>query len=550
MENKYVLLGFASVLGLLILASLVVGLSISNPFSVSLSNSTNSGSVSVSGDDLFNVTTSLPVSKEDSTNKVKFTLTNTTAIINVTSATFTISAQELSDVGFLDTYSVAFELDSVNASNSSDTDKFNITASYQNTEYCSETISNNIDVEITDIITQSGLGDDDNYWYPMDDVEIEVKVSYDGSDTKDEFQNGELSWAIYTSDGKQIMDGTEDIADIEDGDDDTVYISFRVDPDDFDSEVEDYILYISATGEEDYSESSKSNADICASSDPESIDLRVNDDFVTLDNLELSSGLNTTQCGEEIQINGDVWNIGSDKQKEVSVRVYSSELGLNKYLDVGDISAFDNEVLPLLSFKIPENATAKTYTIRFEVLDESGDIYENNDDDVSSSFAFPLKVEGTCGLPSSTLSISIPEAVEGISGKDLVVKTSITNLGTSIVSLTLSPKDYSGWASSMNVEPQVLILGAGETKEASFTFKTKEDVSGDKTFNLEVLSSGKVVSTKPFSVTLSESSNIFTGLIDKIKSGVGASWYLWLIGAINLILIIVIIVVAVKVARK
>jgi|GEM_PF-1503410 len=547
MENKNILLGLASVLGVLLLAGLTFSLAISNPSSVSLSNSTNSGSVSISGDNLFNVTSSLPVSQTNGS--VKFTLTNSTVLENLSSMTFSILAQEVADINFLETYSTIFVLNAVNSTNSSDTTTFNITASYENTEYCSDKLTNNVDVEIKDIATKSGFGDDDNYWYPLDEVEIEVKVSYDASDSKDEFQNGELNWAIYTSENKKILDGTEDIADLEDGDDDTIYISFKVDVDDFDPDVDDYKLYISATGKEDYDDSSKTDVDVCSSSSPENINLRVNNDFVVLDSLELSSGLNTTACGAEVQINGDVWNIGSDNQDEVSVWVYNSDLGLNKNLEVGDISSFDNEVLPLLSFKVPENVTAKTYAIRFEVLDQDGDVYENTDDD-KAIFFFPLSVEGTCGLPVVPLSISTPEPISGMAGKDLTVKTLITNLGTSMVSLTLSPKDYSSWTSSMNVEPQVLILSAGETKEVNITFKTKEDASGENSFNLEVISSGKVVSTKPFSVTLKESTNFFSGFIDKIKSGVGTSWYLWLIGVINLVLIVVIIIVAVKVARK
>ena len=77
------------------------------------------------------------------------------------------------------------------------------------------------------------------------------------------------------------------------------------------------------------------------------------------------------------------------------------------------------------------------------------------------------------------------------------------------------------------------------------TFDVKKDVSGEKTFNIEILSENELVLSQPVSVIIEKSGFSFTGGVIS-----GDNWYLWGIGAINFILIIVIIFVAIRVARK
>ena len=68
-------------------------------------------------------------------------------------------------------------------------------------------------------------------------------------------------------------------------------------------------------------------------------------------------------------------------------------------------------------------------------------------------------------------------------------------------------------------------------------------ISGDQTFNIQVISGSEAVADQPVSVTIEPGAS-------GIAQMLGANWYIWLIGLLNLILVIVIIIVAVRVAKK
>jgi hypothetical protein len=57
------------------------------------------------------------------------------------------------------------------------------------------------------------------------------------------------------------------------------------------------------------------------------------------------------------------------------------------------------------------------------------------------------------------------------------------------------------------------------------------------------MSGNELVASQPISVTITQSKFSFSDTF-------GKNWYIWLIGALNLILIIVIISVAVRIAKK
>ena len=40
--------------------------------------------------------------------------------------------------------------------------------------------------------------------------------------------------------------------------------------------------------------------------------------------------LKLSQCGSEVIISGDVWNIGSKDQNDVYIEIYNSELGIDE----------------------------------------------------------------------------------------------------------------------------------------------------------------------------------------------------------------------------
>ncbi len=500
--------------------------------SVSLSNSNPSVTITITGSENFTITDLPPF--QDASGKVKFT--NSVLIYGDKTASFSITATEIGSVNFLDSYSTPFVLTAQGISGN--TVSFTITANYENSNFCSEKVNSNIDIKIDSINVKSGFGKDEDYWYPLDEVEVEVKVKYDGG-SKDKFQDGQLDWALYTKAGDLITDGDENIKDLKDGKDETITISFQLDPSDLDVGTEDYVLYVSATGTEDLD--SGNGGDICDSKS-QNIEIRMDDDFVVLDDIKFLP--DPASCGSEVEITTDVWNIGADDQDDVSVKVMIDELKINQLVEIGSIDSFDKETLEL-KINLPKDAQEKNYAVKLWVYNSDNDIYQNSEDDYSK-FEVQLPISGSCSVaPQVTVSASLESG--GNSGKPLTVKATITNTGTDLETFSVNIAGYDSFASSATLDQNTVAIGAGQSKDVLITLDINKNISGEQSFNIAVSSNGKTLATQPVQVTIQASSGLggITGGI--INEG---NWYLWGIGVLNVILVIIIIIVAIRIARS
>ena len=129
----------------------------------------------------------------------------------------------------------------------------------------------------------------------------------------------------------------------------------------------------------------------------------------------------------------------------------------------------------------------------------------------------------------------------GTAGSELIIKTTITNTATESATYTFNIAGHASWATLSGVEPNTLTLNAGESKEVLVKFNVNSDVSGDQSFQIEVLEGTELVARQPVSVPIESG---FSGF------SLGSNWYLWLIAALNVILVVIIIVIAVKVAKN
>lgn len=407
----------------------------------------------------------------------------------------------------------------------------NLTINFENNP-CQVEDNGDLDLNI-DINIESGFGDDYE-WFPLDEIEIEVDIDNDGSEDIDDVV---VNWGLYNLEtGEWVIDDEENDFNLKDDETETLFINFKLDDvNEFENNGE-YIFYVWATGEGE-----DSNVETCTR-EYENIDMQIESDFVVLDNIEYPE---TAQCGESVQITADLWNIGEDEQDDVFVLIENSELGINEQVFIGDIDEFDDSGTPLsFNFKVPLDAEEKLYTISLTVYDEDNDIYENDFDD-KSRFIIPLKVAGNCAV-SEPVSISANLESGGKAGSELVILVTITNIGTETADYRINMVEYSDWASSVSANPETFTLDAGESIESILIFDVLSDVSGEKSFDIEVFSGNKLVATQPVSVTVEASgiSHLTGGLISE------DNWYLWGLGLFNVILILVIIFVAVRIARK
>ncbi len=413
-----------------------------------------------------------------------------------------------------------------------------------------------LDIEIKDINVKEGFGDDEEYWYPLDEIEIEIEVENEGIW---EIEDIEIQICLLdVKEGTCVMDEDDMSIDTNDfdlekrGEDDeqTILINFKIDPDDLNKDNNNYELYIKATGKIDDNEAPEgTDGEKTCASDSKEIEIRTDENFIILDDFKFPE---IVQCGAEVTISFDAWNIGDDKidEDELYILVYNSDLKINKIIDVEDISALDNEKIEF-TFNIPEDMDEAWYAVKFTVYDDedllSNDVYENSEDD-EAIFHVYLKVEGGCLVEQTTM-VSASLESGGQAGEELVITTTVTNTGSSLVTYEVNAEEYSDWASSPTIEPSIFILGAGESKEVLIIFNVDKEASGEKSFNILVTPAGGEEIKQPVSVSIeSIASDGFAGITGNVISE--GNWYLWAIGALNILLILIIIVVAMRVSKQ
>ena len=398
--------------------------------------------------------------------------------------------------------------------------------------------TNLMELEIEDIAVVSGFGEDDTEWVPLDTIEVEVRIENTESDFK--LEDVEMGWGLYNLVTEEwVFDEEESDFNIKDDEEETIIFEFKLeDPEDFE-DAEDYAFYVwaNAKGEED-------NLEICRVVS-EDITIVVESDFLILDNFQIE-GIDLDEdnmypdklsCGSTLQLTADLWNIGDADQEDIEIRVYNFDFGIDEILEIGDVDAFDKESISF-EFTIPEGMEEGWNTLEF-TIQEDGDIFENDYTDEDAEFEVLIDLEN-CALSQALVSASLEEG--GKAGRELVVRSTITNTGTKSTTYLVNAVEYSEWASLTIIEPSTLILEAGQSADVLITLKVNRDISGEKLFNIEVVSEGELVVSQPLSVSVEKA------LIGDIFGDNG--FLTALIIGIALILVIIIIVLAVRVARR
>lgn len=412
------------------------------------------------------------------------------------------------------------------------------------------------DLEISNIEFDilEGFGDDEDYWYPFDEVEITFNIENVGD--WDDIKDIKIEACLWDElKGKCIFDEDdmeidEDEFDLDSGDDLDVTITLKIDADKLTEGNRDYTFYVRAIGEikdKDYEEDEKETG----ISDFKEIDIITDDNFVIIEDIKFQP--DTVSCGGIVELTAKAWNVGDEdlEDDEVYVRIYNKELGIDELVEFDSgIGSMDYEKISL-SFEVPEDIEEKTYMIKLTVYDDDSlgddDIFKTDEEDSESSYQGFLKVEGSCSvIPSVSVSANLES--EAKAGEDLVVKATLKNTGDKSTTYTLTVESGS-WAVLDSINPTSITLDAEESKDVLITLNVNKDVSGDKVFGIEVISEGETILNQPVPVTVQEQTGFnFLGITGNMISE--GNWYLWGIGALNVLLIVVIIIVALKVAKK
>jgi len=139
-------------------------------------------------------------------------------------------------------------------------------------------------IKIDDIRVEEGFGDNDNFWYIFDKIEIDFEIENKNNDEK--INDIEVEWGIWSNDLNEWVLELDDEKEFDlkkDGDDKLITVSFSIDDkldvDLEDLEEEDLVLIVSAIGEEQVDVGDEFQ--VCAIASEE-IELMIDSDFVLI----------------------------------------------------------------------------------------------------------------------------------------------------------------------------------------------------------------------------------------------------------------------------
>ncbi|MAG02661.1 hypothetical protein CMI42_04960 [Candidatus Pacearchaeota archaeon] len=475
---------------------------------------------------------------------------------DLTGATFTLSPTSISNLNAGQSQVIAIGVDTT-SSLGIGANEATLTASANdgttstgkltiNRNFCKEG-EQGTDLSISDVKIDNNDGDDEE-WSPLDEVEIKVTVDNDGDER---IKDVHVEIGLFDQTGKNVIKDMDDLDDeeidlgsIKDGKDDTATFTFII-PADF--EDDKYKLVVKA-----YSKDLKEeNLCVSHSSDLsdgffQEIDGQREEDeekHIIFDNIKVSPS--PAQCGELVQITGEIFNIGEDDHlDQVRVTMFNSDLKINDERIVRqDFDQGDSEVIDF-ELNIPSNAEEKIHVLEFRTYydyDDGDDVYDIVSDD---KFTASLRVEGNCGV-STEKDVQITaeldsETPQAVAGQQVVVNAILRNTGKEETTYAVGVNGISSWARQVSIEPQIITLSPGESKEASIALSVNNDVSGDQELSIKAAFDGV---TKEQKVVLSVNSKAQPAQIGPVVDHLRNNWFIYLIILVNTILIIAIILV-------
>ncbi len=394
-------------------------------------------------------------------------------------------------------------------------------------------------------------GDDEDVWKPLDVLTVEVEVENEGDD---EVQDVIVELGFFDSNGNNFADDFDyenddeekiDLGDLNDGDEEIVTFKFKI-PADFD-ERGSFKLAIKAYSDDEEELHCADRSSDLSDDFFEDIEIESEDDegkFIVFDNIVIAP--TESVCGDSVKLTADVFNIGDDEQDQVKVNLRNTKLNLALSREIkDDLSEGDKKKIEF-EFIVPENLEDGPYILELdsEYDYRSGTYRESSDDSTLTT----LKVFGCkAQIPDNARNVAVSAKLDSdaISGEDLIVKVSVTNLGQSQSDFAIAASGYENWADLNSISERLINLRSGESKEITVSLNVMPDAEGEKSFIIEVRSGDKL-DTREIAVNIKKMAGGGTGF----KLDLGGNSLVWIIGIINVILIILIIVVAARISRR
>lgn len=397
-------------------------------------------------------------------------------------------------------------------------------------------------IKIVDLEDEELDNEDEWNWRPLNKIEISFTI--ENNEDKDDDMSGVVEYCLWDDSNEEcVIEGDFDF-DV-DGDDEEDYtIKFKVDPSDLDPSVKSYTFYIKAYDDDDFSEEEQ-----CYELE-ESVKIKVNSNEVIVDEEDISFPL-SLNAGEIITIQVPVINIGSKKQEDVSVKMYSRTFNIDSQtVIVGDIKSGKSKTA-VFTLKIPEDLIeGKSYEILFDLYDKDEKLYKYEDGNgkkVSAIFSKIFKVDSGAADPSNNpayaTSVSAELVGKAKAGEKIEVLVKISNIGSSTGTFSVRAVEYSDWANGVSLSQSIVLIESGKSQEITMTFDSKNDIKGTSRFNIEVIANDELIASQAASLEIEGKSGWFNFTF-------GDKWYLWVLGGFNLLLILAILFVIIRLFFK
>ena len=422
--------------------------------------------------------------------------------------------------------------------------------------FCNAGQKGTANMSITDIdVDNKGDSEDsdDDVWILGDEVEIQIDV--ENLLPNDDLNDINVEMGLFDFTGNNVADDLDfddpdeeeqEIGDIDEDDEETATFRFRVPPD-FDVGQHNLVFKAFEDGKE---------STLCVEREFETkVDLDQESEegrFVIVDEIMMDQQVT---CGDTVSGRFTVFNIGDETQERVLITMKNNELGVDQKFEItsdfdeGDDQSFD------FTFSIPTNAQNKLYPIEFTTeYDYRNGIYREISEDTFVGFVTVIGCTGTGEGPITPpteerdLAISASLDSEAKAGEELVVSTTFTNTGTTLITVLIDAEAFDSWAELDSISPRTLSLSAGESKTSVFKFNIKEDASETQSFVISAAYDGKA-SVQEVEVNLEE--EVGTGGITGLTGlNLKGNNLIWVIVIVNVILVILIIIVAVRLSRR
>jgi hypothetical protein len=406
-------------------------------------------------------------------------------------------------------------------------------------------------LSISDIsINNNGEGEDDE-WYYLDDISIDVEVSNNANKRMSdvEVEIGIFKGSDDVTDDFDLEDEKISLGSISEDDEETATFEISNIPVDLDEG--DYTIKFKTYVKGDENIVCDEDSETVQVSNPYGEGVIVANGVIG-DLIEVTAG----QTLNDIVM--DVINLGSSKEDEVLVNIYNRELGIDENYHLSDLSpgSDDSELISFSGIVIPSIAFSKNYQVEVRTFFEydDGDVTETSSYDSNSyddleddynTFYFTLKVVGGEVVIDPNKPILGINYSNAFVGREMKVELTITNNGlVNINNALVAISDFESWAQLKPLSNNsVMSIARGQSKTVVLTFIPSEE--GQHTFNINLVYDGKTM-VKPVSVDVKKQTNVFSSFFENAT----ATTYL-IVGIIVLVvLIVLVLVIKAVVSRK